>query len=96
MQLLEPFVPFTVSPTAAMNEILTNEQEIIHQFIIRYYNSVNSYANSLKTDNGKYNQYKKFYDTMCTYQNKMSPDDFNYVEQLFHQATRQFSASNHK
>ena len=96
MQLLEPFVPFTVSPTAAMNEILTNEQEIIHQFIIRYYNSVNSYANSLKTDNGKYNQYKKFYDTMSAYQNKMSPDNFNYIEQLFNQATSQLSASNNK
>ena len=89
MQLLEPFIPFTVSPTDAMNEILTNEQEIIHQFIIRYYNSVNSYANSLKTDNGKYNQYKKFYETMCGYQNRISPENFNYVGQLFTQSTGQ-------
>ena len=94
MQLLEPFVPFTVSPTAAMNEILSNEQEIIHQFIIRYYNSVNSYANTLKTDNGKYNQYKKFYDTMCSYQNKISTENFNYIEQLFNQATSQLSSNN--
>lgn len=94
MQLLEPFVPFTVSPTAAMNEILSNEQEIIHQFIIRYYNSVNSYANTLKTDNGRYNQYKKFYDTMSSYQNKISPENFNYIEQLFNQATSQLSSNN--
>ena len=93
MQLLEPFISFTVSPTAAMNEYLANQNELTHQFILRYYNSVADYADSLKTNKGKYNQYQKFYDTLSIYQSEMSPENFNYIEQLFRQTTDQLSAN---
>lgn len=92
LQLLEPFVPLTVSPSTVMNELLSNEQQIVKDLIIRYYNSVQNHANTLKTDKGKLNQYKKFYDTMSNYRNLISPENFSFVEQIFNQATTQLSA----
>ena len=91
LQLLEPFVSLTVSPTTVMNELLSNEQQIIRDFIVRYFNSVQNHAKTLKTDKGKFNQYKKFYDTMLNYKNLMSPEIYSFVEQLFNQATAQLS-----
>jgi len=91
MQLLEPYIPFTVSPTAAMNELIANENELTKQFIYRYFLSVDNYAKTLKTQNGMRNQYVKFHDTMKTYQNQMSTENNNYVEQLYAQAISSFA-----
>ena len=93
MQLLEPYIPFTVSPTEAMNEILANEGELTRQFIYRYFMSVDSYARTLKTDNGKRNQYIKFHNTMKTNQHLMSPENNTYVEQLYAQAINSFTTT---
>jgi len=70
------------SHTIAVNEILENEQKTINQFIFRYYNSVKNYANTLKTDKGKANQYKKFYETLMTYSDKMNDDNIKYIKDI--------------
>lgn len=83
---LEPFANFSESPTAAFNEVIDNEQEAIYQFIIRYYNSVDTYANTLKTDKGKANQYQKFYDSLMNYRDIMNEENIKYIEYKYNQS----------
>lgn len=86
LQQLEPYINFSVSPTQAFDEVLKDEQEAIYQFIIRYYNSVKTYADTLKTDKGKANQYQKFYDTLMNYRNVMNEENIKYIEYKYKQS----------
>lgn len=86
LQQLEPYIDFNVSPSQAFNEIVEDEQESIHQFVIRYYNSVKSYADTLKTDKGKANQYQKFYDTLMNYKDIMNEENIDYIEYKYNQS----------
>ena len=63
-----PYIKFKgTQPNQMMLEINRKEQLAISDFLHRYYNSVMEKANSLKTDKGKKNQYKKFYDSLKKY-----------------------------
>lgn len=86
LQSIEPYVSLTVSPTQAIREMMNNEQEVIYQFIVRYFNSVWSYAETLKTDKGKNNQYQKFYDTMMSYSNRLNESNLKYIEYKYNQS----------
>lgn len=88
LQQLEPYINinFSVSPTQAFDEVLKVEQEVIYQFIIRYYNSVKTYADTLKTDKGKANQYQKFYDILMNYSDIMNEENIKYIEYKYNQS----------
>lgn len=57
-----------------------------HYWCIRYYNSVKTYADTLKTDKGKSNQYQKFYDTLMNYRNVMNEENIKYIEYKYKQS----------
>lgn len=79
--LLEPYVKFEgASPTAGFNEVLEKEQEAIYEFIVRYFNATFEKAQSLKTEKGKENQYKKFYDSLVQYYDLMNDENIRYIE----------------
>lgn len=80
---LEPYINLSESPTKAFSEVLEKEQEAIYQFIIRYYDSVQTYANTLKTDKSKNNQYQKFYDILMTYSDQINEENLKYIECKF-------------
>lgn len=78
---LEPYIKFSgASPTAAFNEVLTNEQDAIYQFIIRYFGATFEKAESLKTEKGKRNQYRKFFDSLQPYSDQMDERNLKYIE----------------
>lgn len=80
---LEPYISFNVPVSQAYNDVLQDEQQAIYQFINRYYNSVHEYAQTLKTEKGKSNQYQKFYDVLTTYKNVINEDNISYIEHKY-------------
>ncbi len=81
LKVLEKYVKFKgATPTDALNEILVNEQEAIYDFIVRYYSATFDKAEKMKTERGKNNQFKKFYDSLEKYFDRMSQRNINYVK----------------
>ena len=79
--VLEPYIHTTgASPTVAFNEIIQNEQQCIYEFLCRYYNATFDKAQKTKTENGKKNQYQKFYDSLQPYADKMNDHNINYLK----------------
>lgn len=77
---LEPYVQFSgATPTAAIKEIETDEQEAIYSFIGRYYATVFEKAENLKTEAGKKRRYQNFYDSLTPYFDRMNEHNQNYV-----------------
>ena len=80
---LESYINFSgASPSAAFKEVIANEQQAIYQFIGRYYNATFEKAKTLKTDKGKKNQFKKFYDSLQLYTDKMNEHNIKYIEYI--------------
>lgn len=77
---LEEFVGFGgASPTDLYNTLVDEKQEVIHDFLERYLSKTSSKADSLKTDNGKQNQYQKFYDSLKPYFSEMNDTNIAYI-----------------
>jgi len=77
-----------IKPSDALNEFYTNKQESIRQFLIRYFCAVFDKAEKLKTDKGKVNQYKKFYDSLQEYYEIMNEENIDYIETKYKAYTR--------
>lgn len=93
MAILEKYVPFRgASPMAAFNVLMAEKQQCINQFLIRYFCSVFDKAETLKTDKGKFNQYKKFYDSLLPYYDEMDADNIDYIETKYKAYTRRLKA----
>lgn len=84
LKTLEPYVKFSgASPTAALNEVLNDEQPAIYALISRCYNSAFDKAEKLKTEKGKKNQYQKIYESLDLYRDKMDQHNIKYLEYKF-------------
>ena len=92
MLVLEPYVPFNISPSDVLNEITENENESTKEFIVRYFNSVKAYSGTLKTKNSKQNQFDNFYATMQNYQNHISSENKQLVKNLYNHAINSLTA----
>lgn len=78
---LEKYVSFSgASPTEIYNTLIKEKQEIIKDFLVRYFSKVLDKADSLKTQKGKSNQYQKFYDSLTPYFSDMDSENINYIE----------------
>lgn len=65
--------------------LVEDKQTTVKQFICRYYESVENKANTMKTEKGRLNQYKKFYDSLQKYTELMNDDNVQLVEYSLHQ-----------
>ena len=83
LKQLMPYINSDSSLTNAFDEFINNKQKSINQFIIRYFDSVQAYANTLKTEKGKANQYQKFYDTLMKYKDAMDEENIKYIEEKY-------------
>ena len=89
LALLEKYVPISGgSPTEVFGVLMKEKQEIINQFLVRYFCKVFDKAESLKTDKGKLNQYQKFYDSLKPYFSEMDADNIDYIETKYRAYTR--------
>lgn len=81
LKLLEPYIQLTgASPTSALDEVIDNEQDAIYQFIGRYFDATFEKAESMKTEKGKRNQYRKFFDSLRPYSDQMDERNLKYIE----------------
>jgi len=91
--ILEKYIPFSgASPTDAFHVLMSEKQECINQFLIRYFCAVFDKAEKMKTDKGKLNQYQKFYDSLVPYFDEMDADNIDYVETKYRAYTRRLKA----
>ena len=89
LALLEKYVSFSgASPTEAFSVLMSEKQECIRQFLVRYFGKVFDKAESLKTEKGKLNQYQKFYDSLKPYFSEMDADNIDYIETKHRAYTR--------
>lgn len=87
--LLEKHVSFTgASPTTLYDVFLREKQEVIHEFLVRYFNKVDIKASGLKTAKGQFNQYQKFYDSLKPYFTEMDTNNVDYIETKYKAYTR--------
>lgn len=87
LTLFEPYVKFSgLSPTESLKKIEKEEQDSIHDFINRYYDSVCVKVNKLKTENAKLNHIQEFHDELEAHFGVMNQKNINYVNDLYETA----------
>ena len=83
LKALEPFINLTgVSATVLLNETYKQKDSITLDFLRRYYRSISEKAKTMKTQAGKNNQYKKFYDSLQPFYGEMSQQCIDYMESI--------------
>lgn len=86
---LENYISFSgASPTTLYDVFLREKQEVIHEFLVRYFNKVDIKASGLKTAKGQLNQYQKFYDSLKQYFTEMDTNNVDYIETKYKAYTR--------
>lgn len=79
--LFEPYVPFKgAKPSAALEEFYQDKKICIYDFVLRYYNAVDTKAKGLKTQKAQIRQYQNFYESLQEYYGIMSEECINYIE----------------
>ena len=79
----EPFYSFVAPLPSEQLEVLIEKRPLAtHDFIERYWNSVQLAISKLKTDKAKKNRLEKFFQTMDEYTNRMDDSNLEYLEQL--------------
>lgn len=72
-------------PSELYNQFLAKKERCVCDFIYRYYWTVKDKAETLKTEKGKQNQYKKFYDSLQPYSDQISEKNKGYIEAMYQQ-----------
>lgn len=86
---LEKYISFSgASPTDAYNEVINNHQEIIRQFLIRYFSETFDKAEAMKTEKGRIGKYQKFYDSLQEFYHYMNPENIDFIETKYKAYTR--------
>ncbi len=67
-------------PSEIHREIFYKEQEMTNRFLKRYYITVYEKAEEMKTQKGKDNQFKKFYESLQPYFDRMDERNIKYIE----------------
>ena len=67
------------SPDGLLEALNKDKEEIIYDFIGRYYNATFDKAEKLKTDKGKRNCYQKFFDTLDSYSDYINERNQAYI-----------------
>ena len=81
---LEKYVRFnTYSPTQQLSSAIRKKPLATKAFIDRYWASTIDKANSLKTEKGKRNRYKKAYDVFMKYSEKMTDENLLYFKNKY-------------
>ena len=79
----EPFFTYQRPiPSDRMLNICQKEDEYTNRFIERYFYKISEYAQTLKTDKGKRNQFEKFVTSLEPYYFRMNRDNCCHVQEL--------------
>lgn len=85
----EEYISFSgATPTELYNTLILEKQELIKEFLVRYFSKVDIKASGLKTVKGQLNQYQRFYDSLTPYFSEMDADNIDYIETKYKACTR--------
>lgn len=85
----EEYISFSgATPTELYNTLILEKQELIKEFLVRYFSKVDIKASGLKTVKGQLNQYQRFYDSLTPYFSEMDADNIDYIETKYKAYTR--------
>lgn len=74
------YIKFSVSTSSLSADFYSSKPKAIEQFLIRYYEETCKQAEGMKTEKGKINKYKKFYDSLQPYYDHMNAEHIEYIE----------------
>lgn len=77
-----------VNPSRIYDTFQKEYQELLHNFLVRYFSDVFDHAEKLKTDKSKLARYQKFYDSLQPYYVIMNEDNIDYIETKYKAYTR--------
>ena len=81
---LEPYMKYSgPSPTDAFNEILSNYQKAIAEFMERYYYDTVDKAEAMKTEKGRRKKYQDAFSHLSSHFDVMSEENRKYVLEKF-------------
>ena len=80
MKYLSSVVSFNISPEWLLSTMEKDKQSVIFMLAVRCFHAAGRKAKQLKTEKGKQNQYKKFYDSFQPYHRQMSKSNILYIE----------------
>lgn len=80
LKYLSSVVSFNISPDRLLSVMSRDKQSVIFMLAVRCFHAADQKAEQLKTEKGKQNQYKKFYDSFQPYHRQMSKSNILYVE----------------
>lgn len=84
LTLLESFMKVTSTPSGLLlREVHENYQNVVREFLERYFASVFEKAEKLKTEKGKKAQFVKFYESLQPYYQYMDESNINYIERKY-------------
>jgi len=88
LSLLEPYITFvSIKPSEALNVAIQEKQEMIFQFLKRYFSSVLDKIETLKTEKSKLFQLQQFYDALQKYQKYMDKKNIDYYTNQYNKYT---------
>ena len=79
-------------PSEAYGQLWEDHQECIHQFLVRYFSDTFDKAEKMKTEKGKFNKYKSFFDSLQPYYDQMNAYNIDYIETKYKAYTRYLKA----
>lgn len=86
---IEQYIKFTGTvPSAAYHEFSNEYDEVIKQFLIRYFSDTFDKAERMKTEKGRIGKYQKFYDSLQEYYYYMNDENIEYIETKYNAYTR--------
>ena len=90
LKIIEPYIgkvktiKINIPISELYAEFLKNEDAYIEAFLHRSLQAVHEKADSMKTEKGKGNQYKKYYESMQPFLYKLNSKNREYFEQVTH------------
>ena len=80
---LEKFISFTLPlPSTQLDDVFLHKEMLNQQFLERCWKNTFDSLNKLKTEKGKQNKIKKFFDTIFSFKQYLTPSNLEYLDNL--------------
>ena len=73
-------ITFSPSPDEIEKAFVEDKDEVVYDFLVRYFNETETHAEQLKTEKGKKNCYQKMFDTLSEHLDQLSEENLQYIQ----------------
>ena len=87
----EKYIKFSgAAPSKVFATYADDYDELIHQFLFRYFQNTVELADRMKTEKGKFNKFKNFRDSLQPYYASLNEKHIEYIETRYAMSTQCF------